>query len=59
MTKEDEYRQAAITSLKLAETGNPSEKVRMLLLAEAWFKLAERRAQSMQEHPLPLVSTAR
>ena len=56
MTKEEEYRQAAMTSLKLAETGSPSEKVRMLLLAEAWFKLAERRAQS-QEHPLPLRST--
>jgi len=57
MTKEDEYRQAAMTSLKLAETGSPGEKVRMLLLAQAWFKLAERRAQSTQEYPLPLGST--
>ena len=56
MNKQDEYRQEAALSLKLAEAAsNPSDRMRMLLMAEAWFKLAERRARSpqsqMSEHP--------
>ena len=50
MNKQDEYRQEAALSLKLAEAAsNPSDRMRMLLMAEAWFKLAERSAQSAHE----------
>jgi hypothetical protein len=49
MTKQDEYRQEAVTSLKLAEAArNHSDRMRMLLMAQAWFKLAERNARSIQ-----------
>jgi hypothetical protein len=62
MSKEDDYRQAAMSSLKLVETASPGEKVRLLLLATGWFKLAERCAQSIpasSEHPLPLSSSTK
>lgn len=50
MSKQDEYRQEAVASLKRAEaTSNQSAKMRMLLMADAWFKLAERIARSPQE----------
>jgi hypothetical protein len=46
MSKQDEYREAAVASLRLAgAASNQSERMRMLALAEAWFKLAERSAR--------------
>jgi hypothetical protein len=57
MNKQDEYRGEAAASLKLAEAAsNQYDRMRMLLMAEAWFKLAERSARSphglVGEHPL-------
>ena len=50
MNKQDEYRQEAVASLKLAEAAsNQSGKMRMLLMADAWFKLGERSARLPQE----------
>ena len=40
MNKPDEYRQDAVASLKLEAASNQSGKMRMLLMADAWFKLA-------------------
>jgi hypothetical protein len=55
MSKQDEYREAALASLQIAgAASNHSERLRMLLLADAWFKLAERTTQStlVSEHSL-------
>ena len=46
MSKRDEYRQFATTSLELAEKTNNADKMRLLLMAEAWLDLAERTADS-------------
>jgi hypothetical protein len=55
MSKRDEYRQFATTSLELAERTN-ADKMRLLLMAEAWLDLAERTARlpkrSVGDHPL-------
>ena len=49
MSKQDEYREAAVASLRLAgAASNQSERMRMLALAEAWFKLAERSARDRE-----------
>ena len=40
MNKPDEYRQDAVASLKLEAASDQSGKMRMLLMADAWFKLA-------------------
>lgn len=50
MSKQDEYRHEAVASLKLAEAAsNQPAKMRMLLMADAWFKLAERTARWQQQ----------
>ena len=37
MSKQDEYQQEAIASLKLAEAAsNPAARIRMLLMAQSW-----------------------
>ena len=45
MSKRDEYRQFATTSLELAEKTSNAHKMRLLLMAEAWLDLAERTAR--------------
>ena len=56
MSKRDEYRQFATTSLELAEKTSNAHKMRLLLMAEAWLDLAERTARlpkrSVGDHPL-------
>jgi hypothetical protein len=55
MSKQDEYQQEAIASLKLAEAAsNPAARIRMLLMAQSWYKLAARCALPHlgSEHPL-------
>ena len=50
MSKQDEYRHEAVASLKLAEAAsNHPAKMRMLLMADAWFKLGERTARWQQQ----------
>ena len=57
MSKQDEYRHEAVASLKLAEAAsNQPAKMRMLLMADAWFKLAERTARWQQRSEDPLVT---
>ena len=56
MSKLDEYGQFATTSLELAEKTSNAQKMRLLLMAEAWLDLAERTARlpkhSVGDHPL-------
>jgi hypothetical protein len=61
MSKEDEYRRHAANTLELAQRANsPSDKARLLVMADAWLGLADRarkvarqRVQKVRElHPL-------
>jgi len=50
MSKQDEYREAAVASLEIAgAASNYPERLRMILLADACFKLAERTAHSTRD----------
>ena len=50
MSKEDEYRDAAIQMVELAQKAQTaSDKSRLMTLAEAWLDLAERAAKSPVE----------
>jgi hypothetical protein len=51
MSKEQEYRDFALTTLELAKK-HPAgaDKSRLLVLAEAWVDLAERVAQKARVH---------
>jgi hypothetical protein len=43
MSKEDEYRRHAANTLELAQRANsPSDKARLLVMADAWLDLADR-----------------
>jgi hypothetical protein len=43
MSRQDDYRDHAFKSLRLAErAGTASDKLRLLTLAEAWMNLADR-----------------
>lgn len=60
MSKIDEYRSFAAACLDLAKsTADRADKTRLLLMAEAWFDLADRTAALIErplrrlvEHPL-------
>jgi hypothetical protein len=61
MSKEDEYRRHAANTFELAQRANsPSDKARLLVMADAWLGLADRarkvarqRVQKVRElHPL-------
>jgi hypothetical protein len=55
MSKEDEYRRHAASSLELAQRSNStSDKTRLLAMADAWLDLAERahKAARRQVHKI-------
>jgi hypothetical protein len=59
MARQDEYRRFAAAALDLAtRTGNQTDKSRLVSIAEAWLRLADRATQlsscqfrGMTEHP--------
>jgi hypothetical protein len=47
MSKEQEYRDHAFTTIELAKrVNNPADRNRQLMLAEAWIELAEKTAKA-------------
>ena len=42
MSKEDEYRRHAVTTVELARRARSGDKARLLVMADAWLNLADR-----------------